>query len=514
MMMNGPSASGAGPKRFSVSGRASYTDPFAELQAPREQSRLSTTAFDLFPRTADLSAFPVEDNHPVNFVDQNTELYEKGSDETVVPREYETYEQSYQPAQHTDESYQTQPVIVEHTVERYMEETTIHQTQKVIGPNLVVKDHTSEYPAHGEVFENRSKYEGHESHPGEYDFDDTEGYDTYPNGRRDDLTQGASKESITPELNEPRVRVGSIGNLSSIRGGQTPRTSPLDSDTRLSRIETLEDPGLTVVSGVSRVNSLAAPADNWFAGENEAEISILGHPTEAGPVYFPSKGRYTNNVEENAEFETHVDTLGATSSVLEVRSALAHCMVAVSGHPANRALFCQAAEAASFSQGPMRDAAQEATSVLLSCLNDSSLDLEDEALNRTATIAALGALWNMSSSGESTLEVIKAAKKAMVMFPADPDVQTNALGVLVSLAADRSAQRQIINLGCLDCVIAAVRAHPDTDSVVEHACQILAMFAKDLRAQVPPGYCRLAAETAARSQDPGVRRWGEWLSSL
>ena len=102
------------------------------------------------------------------------------------------------------------------------------------------------------------------------------------------------------------------------------------------------------------------------------------------------------------------------------------------------------------------------------------------------------------------------------MFPTDADVQSNGSGLLVNLASDRMGQRQLLNMGCIDALVAAVKVHQDNNALIEHTCQLLSMIAsrKDLKAQLPIGYCRSVVDIASRSDDGSVKRWGNWLKSL
>ena len=244
---------------------------------------------------------------------------------------------------------------------------------------------------------------------------------------------------------------------------------------------------------------------------------------------FPSKGRPPAVRNQFLTTLSSIKSDGASSSVLAVQTAINQCAVDVSivrEDPVNRALFCEAMEAVSFCDGPLRDAARDAVSVLVDCIDESSIgDADDDKLNRTATASALGALWNMSftnsdsqpaTSNQSTIDLITSTKKAMVMFPTDSAVQSNALGVLVNIATDRQGQRQLVNLGCIDAVVAAVKLHKSVDSIVENASQLLSMIGsrKDLRSQIPTGYYKAVAEIALKSSDGSVRRWGNWLQGL
>jgi hypothetical protein len=190
--------------------------------------------------------------------------------------------------------------------------------------------------------------------------------------------------------------------------------------------------------------------------------------------------------------------------------------------PINRRLFCEALEVASFSEGPLKEAAREAVSVLVECLDESSLAGEATDDDRCTASSALGALWNLTFSKDeaadlsAVIEMLNSTKRAMLTFPDDPEIQGNAAGLLVNLAADRQGQRQLLNLGVIDTLIAAIKLHEDNSALLEHTCQLLSMIAarRDLKSQLPTEYVQTVIFYASKSDDPSVRRWANWLKNL
>ena len=449
-----------------------YTDPFAEMQGNQsvmsEKSRLSTSHFDLFPQSqiGDDTPFPIDDT-----TEQESQL--RG-----VPAASDTYYQEEAPLQRET-----------HEVDRVHYE----ESQRVIYETTLADDNASENVAYIESI--TAAYP--ESHVANDEFNGHKQQEYIP-----DAAQSDSKRDETPDLSVPGGaspwdgRHNSIA-FSSIRG-ITPRTSPPDSELRLlthpteiSGIDPVDDvTGLS--GGVSRVNSMALAPD-WL--QDDADISIMGHPTAEGPISFPSRGRPVSS------FGSQCLALKSGASVLAVRSAISESCVK---DPENRALFCEAMEAVSFNEGPLREAAREAVSVLVDCIDESC----QEGSN-AGTASALGALWNISPATERS-SLLASTKKAMEMFPNDSQVQTNALGVLVSICSD-SKKLLVANTSIFECVIAAVDAHTNVDTIVEHACQLLAMVSKDVA--LPSHFYAKAIQAARINADPAVQRWGKFLAS-
>lgn len=437
-----------GPKRYSLGGRSLYTDPFAEIQGSSplthvsSQPRLSTSAFSLFPSPSDLSGFPIEEGSNLS------EKAEFAEETTVMQETYSHYE--------GDHGTQVAKVVAysQKTVQRHVgEANTGRDSLDVICRPSVDNESTEKFLE-----------------------------------KEDAPLVPRSSDDKTPDLLGGPKSVGrSSIAYSSIREVATPRTSPPDSElnrlcrTEISGIEQQEDP--TGFSSINRTNSLGGP---WF--EEKADISILGHPSDLGPVSFPSHGRTSSS---------SLDVL-RTGDTLAVRSFISESLATVDDFK-DRALFCQVVEAASFTNPSLRDSADEAVSVLLSCI-----DSEDQ----TTTASALGAIWNLSSDVSADKgQLVQSARQAMTLFPLDSAVQKNALGVLVSLMTDRELEPQIA--ACIDCVLAAVRTHKTEQSIIEHACQLMAMIRH--KSLIPTSYYKFVADTACEHADPAVRRWGTLL---
>jgi hypothetical protein len=362
-----------------------------------------------------------------------------------------------------------------------------------------------------------------------------------------DISRMYQSESATVE-DDQRYLEATVPDLNS--GWETTRpvlphvhvTSPLGPQgTELSAIDPVEETGLSGTSYLNRgtgdtplVTRISLPRkesrDNWFGHSidedsqipnksSSVEISILGHP-----VGIKKNARSMPPLEEFTETLTYLKTHAATTSsqdaIVSVRRAINQCvdLAVVKEDPAARALFCEAIEAVSFSEGSIREAAKEAVSVLVECLEESSI-IGDTDEDRTTATAALGALWNLTFTARdegNDLDLLNSTKKAMLSFPHDEEVQTNASGLLINLAADRQGQRHVLNLGLVDALVSAVQLHDDNPNLVEHACQLLAMISarKDLREQLPAKYYNIVIDVAAKFDDPSVTRWCNWLKSL
>ncbi len=298
--------------------------------------------------------------------------------------------------------------------------------------------------------------------------------------------------------------------------------------TELSAIDPVEETGLSATTPL--VTQISLPRkesrDDWFTDEPSSqvqktpsvEISILGHPVGAqkSAKSLPPLEEFTATL----EYLRAQDSNSSSHALVSVRRAITQCvdLGIVKDEPVARALFCEAMEAVSFNEGPLREAAMDAVGILMDCLDESSV-LADTEEDRISASAALGALWNLTftSKGEvSDSDILNAAKKAMLSFPHDEDVQVNASGLFVNLAADKHSQERVLNLGCMEALVAAVTTHPDNVSLVEHACQLMTMISarRDLRQQLPSAYREAVLEVAGTLDDPGVKRWCNWLKSL
>lgn len=367
------------------------------------------------------------------------------------------------------------------------------------------------------------------------------------------LLPGSQENSLSPRSRSPRLRSRS-GSAS-----QMPLSTPLSDvrlathPTELSAIDPVEETGLTTGSRLHMgttplVTRAVLPRNDsdWFqtqrreseddqtqsprnpaSSSSHCEISILGHPV-GRPIVFPSSAEEKRSppsakAELTETLVSITEGAGGEGSVVAIQRAISQAvdLAFVKEDPDSRALFCEAIEAVSFNEGPLREAAMEAVSVLVDCLEESVLAGGDAEVDRSTASSALGALWNLSfnGNGESTtiptVDLINSAKQAMLAFADDPVVQTNASGLLVNLASDRQGQREVLNMGCLEALVEAVSTHCNNVALLEHTCQLLAMIAsrKDLRAQLPKEYCVQVLEIAYQCSDNSVTRWANWLRS-
>ena len=528
------SLSSSGPKRFN-SGARLYTDPFAEFQQTKQESLRSAPSVSVLPLLPsggiDESPFPVgESAFPIEGDNAASPVGDEGSAGDVL----------------LHERYQ---VIEERGGEVvYQQETDI---------------------VYNEGFTHAEQHEYFTDQPTELEDQQFDREDDFGVASTDQATAGSTvnendisrlyaSESTTTD--DQRLLEATVPDLGGTSEWQTTRpvlppvrvTSPMSrtplgpQGTELSAIDPVEETGLSGYSYLNRgvgetplVTQISIPRkesrDEWFgenAGEDQeerttplqqtssVEASLLGHPVAGGT-------KASTNLPPLLEFTETLTYLKSQTSptsqdaIISVQRVINQCvdLSIVKEDPTVRTLFCEAMEAVSFNEGPLRNAAKDAVNVLVECLEESSIVGESEE-DRTTATAALGALWNLtftnSSGDQLDVELIASTKRAMLSFPDDGDVQTNASGLLINLATDRQGQRQVLNLGCIDALVNSVKAHQDNVSLIEHTCQLLAMISarKDLRSQLPPKYSATVLDIASRIHDPSVQRWYNWLKSL
>lgn len=481
-----------------------YTDPFAEIQGRKPeviQTVPSVPAFPIMPGMND-SVFPVSgDSFPVE--GENTQDYSDGHVGEAVQ----------------ENVYEPEPEVPQEVPQYFTEQPTeLHEQpyeEEMIGTDEATAGSTTNDA---------------------------------------DVSRYYASEVAEPELEATVPDLATDWHKTRpVLPPRSPRTPPSEArlaqqGTEISAIDPIEETGLSGMSYLNR-DSGETPLmtrhslprkesrDNWIVSDDQrfsvdevssVEISILGHPTAGGPATFPAKGKSSAALAPVVEFADTLVALKKDSTsqgrhaVSTVGRVISQCVELdiVRKHPINRTLFCEAIEAVSFHEGPVRDAAKEAVNLLVECLEESSLVAEGEDDRSTAS-AALGALWNLTfakdeATDDGMIGLIGSTKKAMMMFPQDAEVQTNAAGLLVNLAADKHGQREVVNLGCVEALVAGVKAHPDKTILLEHACQILAMIAarKELRAQLPLKYTSAVLDIAGKHEDPSVKRWSNWLKSL
>lgn len=325
-------------------------------------------------------------------------------------------------------------------------------------------------------------------------------------GSTDEATYGSDEgpppvlvlEETVPQLPATRIdlpphEVGSPA-LSTFALQQTPRSA-------LRGVE---------ISAIDQVDQIAGGFDE----EVSPEISILGHPV-GPPHVFPSEGRTSLVGGTLYETLTSVKEDHSSDQVLAIKRVIAQCVDLSLILKEDRAFFCETIEAVSFHEGPLRDAAQEAVTVLVDLL-------ENEEDPKTAS-SALGALWNLTSSSATDNifeddQLVHVSRKTMLAFPESPDVQGNATGVLVNLSAaeDVSIKKKLLHLGCIEAIVSAVTRHSANSLVLEHACQLLSILAanRELKTHLNSEHIRTVLDIASKSRDPSVKRWTAWLAKL
>ena len=475
---------GSAPKRFSAGRRSLYTDPFAEIQGvspsePVPENDPSMKRSSLLPPT--LGSF--------NSFDSPFPLGE-----------------SPFPVGETNDEAPVQPVVTHESYE-YSEQVNGHVETFKTEVDTVQDDHGYHQQIRNEFFVDEAHdatelYAPHQAEP-------------YP----DELSQPTVETHGTYQTDDmviPRQHSTSMIPVIS------PRQSPPGSELRAIAASgdagfssSMDEPEEVIAETVLLPQSLDE-RDEWFhenqhaeaPGESGVEISILGHP-----------------VNENRQFDEFsavlegIKSSGDHTSLVAVQNAISNCLDLVRENPINRVLFCEAIEAVSFNDGPLREAARDAVPVLVELLEESGLGEFERNHNKCTTSAALGALWNLTfktSEDMSIVELISLAKRAMETFPDDASVQCNGSGLLVNLAVDRNGQRNVLNLGCLEALVNAVQNHPDNDTLIEHTCQLLSMIAsrKDLKPLLPKSFCKIVSDIAQTRTDPSVLRWGGWLRNL
>jgi len=473
---------GSAPKRFSAGRRSLYTDPFAEIQGgsptePVPETDVSMKRSSLLPPTiGSFNSF--ESPFPVG--------------ETPFP------------IGEANEEIPAQPVVTHESYE-YTENVNGHVETFKTEVDTVQDDHGYHQEIRNEFFVD----EGHDSthlYPHE-EHDHAEEPQHAAVHQADETTIPRQHSTSMIPVVSPRQSPPGSELRAMATGRDTVFSSSMD-ETRYDRPETV----------------ILPKADEWFnegqaqyvdqnpAGESGVETSILGHPVLPEE---PTRGPY----DEFSAMLEGIKSGGDQTSLVAVQTAIVNCLDLVRENPVNKVLFCEAIEAVSFNDGPLREAAKEAVPVLVELLEESSLGDAEDRLNKSTTSSALGALWNLTfktSEEMSVVELISLAKRAMESFPDDGSVQSNGSGLLVNLAVDRNGQRNVLNLGCLDALVNAVQNHPDNDTLIEHTCQLLSMIAsrKDLKPLLPKSHCRVVAEVAQTRTDPSVRRWGGWLKTL
>ena len=554
-MIPGPTADAGGPKRFASGRRSLYTDPFVELQGRKPDSApmgrtpsVPIISAGLLPPMSDASLggaaapfpieavpFPIEESTTPDEPASQTGWATTGSDEahsdTVV-------QGSDEGLVVTQESYTYTDTVHGH-IETYREE--IEVVRQATG-EIVHQEHYqyfTEQPT--ELYTEPSREDNKQPSP-------------YLSATQP-LIPASPDNSFSPRGRSPRLRSRSGGSAS-----QFPLSTPVSDvrlathPTELSAIDPVEELGLTTSS---RLHMGATPwvtramlprsDSDWFqtqrreseddqthsprnpaSSSRHCDISILGHPV-GRPIVFPSsveekRSPLSAKAELTETLVSITEGAGGEGSVVAIQRAISQAvdLAFVKEDPDSRALFCEAIEAVSFNEGPLREAAMEAVTVLVDCLEESVLAGGDAEVDRSTASSALGALWNLSfneGNGDSTtvptVDLINSAKQAMLAFTDDPVVQTNASGLLVNLASDRQGQREVLNTGCLEALVEAVSTHSDNVALLEHTCQLLAMIAsrKDLRAQLPKQYCVQVLPIADQCSDTSVRRWANWLRS-
>ena len=510
-----PSQAGAGPKRFSNSGgRALYTDPFAEMQSRKDtahqQPAVPNSIFPLLPGPPSSSdaPFPLEgENSPTGSTQS------PHPENTSPPDDSRSADRDVTPPRSPGRHIGFEPVEVARSPGRH------------IGFELV---EVARSPA------------------GHLGFEPVE-VARSPTGHLGFEPQEAARSPGVVQPEQPTELYDQADQVEAEGVHMTPNTGlhlGLHA-TELSAIDPVDDASVSYVHQTPLLPQTSLPRkesrDDWFdqkespnespvqqeseANESTVEISILGHPVTGGPIVFPSKGRRESHLEPVAELAETLAAIkdGSSGDLVVVRRAISQCvdLAIVRDDPVNRRLFCEALEVVSFAEGPLKEVAKEAVGVLVECLDESSAAGEAEDDRLTAS-AALGALWNLTFTNERStdlaaiIEILTSARNAMLTFPSDAEIQGNAAGLLVNIATDRQGQRQLLNLGVIDALVAAVKIHTDNSALLEHTCQLLSMIAarKDLKAQLPPSYVSTVFEIANKSDDPSVRRWAGWLKNL
>ena len=477
---------GSAPKRFSAGRKSLYTDPFAELQGgtptePIPENDVSMKRSSLLPPT--IGSFNSFDSpFPVG--------------------------ESPFPVGETNEGLPSQPVVTHESYE-YSEQVNGHVETFKTEVETVQDDHGFHQEIRNEFFVDEGQ-------------DATQLYPPQPHHSHEHEIHEEPVHHVE-DTTIPRQHSTSMIPVIS------PRQSPPGSELRAlatGHHESAFSSSMDETANDARPETVLLPRhDEWFhegdgqqyaehhapVGESGVETSILGHPVPEESV----GGQY----DEFSAILEGIKSGGDKTSVLAVQTAIGNCLDLVRENPVNRVLFCEAIEAVSFNEGPLREAAREAVPVLVELLEESSLGDTDDIANKSTTCSALGALWNLTfqaSEEMSVVELISLAKRSMESFPDDGSVQSNGSGLLVNLAVDRSGQRNVLNLGCLDALVTAVQNHPENDTLIEHTCQLLSMIAsrKDLKSLLPKSHCRTVVEVALSRNDPSVRRWAGWLKNL
>ena len=472
------------PKRFSAGRRSLYTDPFAEMQGsspvetlPDHESSAKRTS--LLPPTI-------------------------GSFNSFESSPFPVGESPF-PVGETNEEHLVQPVVTHETYE-YSEQVNGHMETFKTEVDTVRDDHGYHQEIRNEFFTD----EGGQ--------DSTHLYPSEPHQYHQETVQPSTDDMMIPRQHS-----------TSMIPVVSPRQSPPGSELRAiaTGVDTVFSNSMDE-TGEMRAETVLLPRNSqeeeeWFNDQHQpqldnpmsnnesgVETSFLGHPVVA---------EQQRSFDEFSAVLEGIKSTGDQTSIVAVQTAIVNCLDLVRENPTNRVLFCEAIEAVTFNDGPLREAARDAVPVLVDLLEESSLGDMDDHINVSTTSSALGALWNLTlkaTEDMSVVELISLAKRAMESFPDDGAVQTNGSGLLVNLAVDRNGQRNLLNLGCLDALVAAVQKHPENDTLIEHTCQLLSMIAsrKDLKTLLPKSQCKTVSDIAQSRSDPSVRRWGGWLKNL